>query len=45
MTEALLALEGPGSCESSTHEAARLEQIYAYELAAYRAIIQPEPPQ
>jgi hypothetical protein len=45
MAEALLALEEAGLRETSAHEVARLEQVYAYELAAYRAIMQAEPTQ
>jgi hypothetical protein len=39
MREALLALEEAGLHEVSAHEVARLEQIYACELAAYSATL------
>jgi hypothetical protein len=45
MREALLALEEAGLRNTPAHELARLEQVYAHELAAYRALMQPEPPQ
>jgi hypothetical protein len=39
MREALHALEKSGLHEASAHEMARLEQIYAHELAAYEATL------
>jgi hypothetical protein len=50
MREEVLALEEAGLQEASAHEAsahavARLERIYAHELAAYRAVMQSEPTQ
>jgi hypothetical protein len=44
MKEALLALEEASLRGASAPEVSRLEQIYAHELAAYRAIMQPKPP-
>ena len=44
MQEALLALEEAGLREAPAHKVARLEQIYAQELAAYRAVMQCEAP-
>ncbi len=40
MKEALLALDEAGMREASTHEVARLEQVYEHELTAYGAAIQ-----
>jgi hypothetical protein len=45
MKEALLALEEADLRGASAHEMARLEQIYAQAVAAYRAAMQSEPPQ
>ncbi len=42
--EALLALEEAGLREAPVHQVARLEQIYAQELAAYGAAMQCEAP-
>ena len=39
MTEALLALEEAGLHEAPAHGVARLEQVYAQELAAYEAAV------
>jgi hypothetical protein len=44
MAEALLALEQAGLSQVSAHEVAQLEQIYAQELTAYRAVMRLEPP-
>jgi hypothetical protein len=44
MAEALFALEQAGLSQASANEVAHLEQIYEQELAAYRAVMQPEPP-
>jgi hypothetical protein len=41
--KALLALEEAGLREAPAHKVARLEQIYAQELAAYGAAMQCEP--
>jgi hypothetical protein len=40
----LYALEEASLREAPAHEVARVEQIYARELAAYRAGMQLEPP-
>jgi hypothetical protein len=39
MAEALLALEDAGLCRIPEHEVARLEQIYAHELAIYELLL------